>query len=92
MLYWFRRNKARAGIAFGIVALQPVYWGRTEAQAVTDLTHRLVASRLWEATPALVHTPAGPVSAVFMPRDSLARPALRNAASGFRLDLGARSR
>ncbi len=43
---------------------------------------------LWEATPALIHTPGGDIPGVFMPRDSSARLPSRIAPGGFRLDLG----
>ncbi len=47
---------------------------------------------LWEATPAFVHTPAGPVPGVFTPRDSVGPSPRRNASDGFRVDVGTRSR
>lgn len=46
---------------------------------------------LWEATPALVHTPQGPIPGVFTPRDSLGRGPPRVPPGGFRVDVGARS-
>ncbi len=46
---------------------------------------------LWEATPALVHTPAGQVPGVFTPRDSLEPNPTRMPAGGFRVDVGASS-
>lgn len=45
---------------------------------------------LWESTPALVHTPSGPVPGVFTPRAAEAASTRRG--GGFRVDVGASSR
>ncbi len=47
---------------------------------------------LWEATPALIHTGAGPVPAIFMPRDTVADPPTRRPPDGFRLSAGTATR
>ncbi len=47
---------------------------------------------LWEATPALVHTPMGPVPGVFTPRDSVGAEPRRMPSNPFRVDVGTVSR
>jgi putative aminopeptidase FrvX len=47
---------------------------------------------LWEATPALVHTPAGTVPGVFTPRMQIQDPPRRNPPDGFQVDVGTMSR
>lgn len=46
---------------------------------------------LWEGTPALVHTPDGPVPGVFTPRDSIGPNPPRTPPGGVRVDVGAQS-
>jgi putative aminopeptidase FrvX len=47
---------------------------------------------LWEATPALVHTPGGTVPGVFTPRGQIQDPPRRDPPDGFQVDVGTESR
>ncbi len=72
---WVRFGRGPSPTVF-VAHLDEIGWRVTDINADGTLSLERLGGffpSLYEGKPALIHTPAGPVSAVFMPRDSVGR-------------------